>query len=47
MRAMDWRSSDGIGKTVHLAVDWDHGESPPYGRLAISLVAEEALLRSE
>jgi hypothetical protein len=25
---MDWRSSGGIGKTVHLAVDWDHGESP-------------------
>ena len=29
MRAMDWRSSGGIGKTVHVAVDWDHGESPP------------------
>ncbi len=30
----------GIGKTVHLAVDWDHGESPLHGRLADSLVSE-------
>lgn len=36
---MDWKSSGGIGKTVHLAVDWDHGESPPHGRLADSLVS--------
>jgi hypothetical protein len=42
MRAMVWRSSDGIGKTVHLAVDWDHGESPPCGRLAVYLVSEAA-----
>ena len=42
MRAMVWRSSDGIGKTVHLAVDWDHGESPPCGRLAVCLVSEDA-----
>ncbi len=50
MRAMVWRSSAGIGKTVHLAVDWDHGESPPYGRLAVCLVsgaAREALLPSD
>ena len=50
MRAMVWRSSDGIGKTVHLAVDWDHGESPPHGRLAVCLVSEaarEALLPSD
>ena len=39
---MDRRSSDGIGKTVHLAVDWDHGESPPCGRLAVFLVSEAA-----
>jgi hypothetical protein len=42
MRAMVWRSSDGIGKTVHLAVDWDHGESPLCGRLAVCLVSEDA-----
>ena len=42
MRAMVWRSSAGIGKTVHLAVDWDHGESPPCGRLAVCLVSEGA-----
>lgn len=50
MRAMVWRSSTGIGKTVHLAVDWDHGESPPHGRLAVCLVSEaapEALLPSD
>ena len=44
---MVWRSSlgkrgAGIGKTVHLAVDWDHGESPPCGRLAVCLVSEDA-----
>lgn len=39
---MVWRSSGGIGKTVHLAVDWDHGESPPCGRLAVCLVSEDA-----
>ena len=47
---MVWRSSAGIGKTVHLAVDWDHGESPPCGRLAVCLVSEaarEALLPSD
>jgi len=47
---MVWRSSAGIGKTVHLAVDWDHGESPPHGRLAVCLVlgaAPEALLPSD
>ncbi len=47
---MVWRSSAGIGKTVHLAVDWDHGESPPGGRLAVCLVsgaAPEALLPSD
>ena len=47
---MVWRSSAGIGKTVHLAVDWDHGESPPHGRLAVCLVsgaAREALLPSD
>jgi hypothetical protein len=47
---MVWRSSAGIGKTVHLAVDWDHGESPPHGRLAVCLVSEaarEALLPSD
>ncbi len=46
---MVWRSSGGIGKTVHLAVDWDHGESPPCGRPAVCLVSEaarEALLLS-
>ena len=50
---MVWRSPTGngagIGKTVHLAVDWDHGESPPCGRLAVCLVskdAREALLLS-
>jgi hypothetical protein len=43
MRAMVWRSSGGIGKTVHLAVDWDHGESPQCGRLAVCLVSEDAL----
>jgi hypothetical protein len=43
MRAMVWRSSCGIGKTVHLAVDCDHGESPPCGRLAVCLVSEDAL----
>ena len=50
MRAIVWRSSAGIGKTVHLAVDWDHGESPPHGRLAVCLVskaAREALLPSD
>lgn len=52
---MVWRSplgkrGAGIGKTVHLAVDWDHGESPHHGRLAICLVSEaapEALLPSD
>ena len=33
-------------KTVHLAVDWDHSESPPHGRLADSLVSGERLCRS-
>lgn len=33
----------GIGKTFHLALDWDHGESPPHGRLADSLVSEAAV----
>ena len=50
MRAMDWRSSAGIGKTVHLAVDWDHGESPPHGRLLaclVSVAVPEALLPSD
>lgn len=50
MRAMVWRSSAGIDKTVHLAADWDHGESPPCGRLAVCLVSEaarEALLPSD
>jgi hypothetical protein len=47
---MVWRSSAGIDKTVHLAVDWDHGESPPHGRLAVCLVsgaAPKALLPSD
>ena len=47
---MVWISSDGIGKTVHLAVDSDHGESPPCGRLAVCLLSEaarEALLPSD
>jgi hypothetical protein len=47
---MVWRSSAGIGKTVHLAVDWDHGESPLGGRLAVCLVsgaAPEALVPSD
>jgi hypothetical protein len=50
MRAMVWRYSAGIGKTVHLTVDWDHGESPPHGRLAVCLVSgapREALLPSD
>ena len=37
---MDGRSSGGIGKTVHLAVDWDHSKSPPHGHLADFLVSE-------
>src|SRR5262245_10194699 len=35
MRAMDWKSSAGKFKTVHLAVDWHHSESPPCGRSAV------------
>ena len=41
MRAIVWSSSTGIGKTVHLAVDFDRGESPPSGRLAVYPVSED------
>ena len=34
MRAMDRKSSAGMLKTVHLAVDWHHSESPPRVRSA-------------
>ncbi len=47
MRVREWRSSGGIGTTVHLAVDWDHGESPPHGRLADLWSLESALLPSD
>ena len=36
---MDCRSSVGMPKTIHLAVDWHHNESPPCGRSAVA--AEE------
>jgi hypothetical protein len=32
---MDWKSSVGMLKTVHLAVDLHHSESPPCGRSAV------------
>ena len=35
MRAIDWRSSVAMLKTVYLAVDFDHSESPPHGRSAV------------
>src|ERR1017187_6312683 len=34
MRAMDRKSSAGMLKAVHLAVDWRHNESAPRGRSA-------------
>jgi hypothetical protein len=39
MVAMDCRSSVGMPKTMNLAVDWHHNESPPCGRSAVA--AEE------
>ena len=39
---MDWKSSAGMLKTVHLAVDWHHSESPPYGRSAVEWLLERA-----
>jgi len=39
-RAMDWKSSAGMLKTVHLAVDWHHSESPPHGRSAVEWLLE-------
>jgi hypothetical protein len=35
MLAIDCRSSVGMPKTIHLAVDWHHNESPPRGRSAV------------
>ena len=32
---MDFRSSAGTPKTIHLAVDWHHNESPFGGRSAV------------
>src|SRR5436305_12038129 len=39
MLAMACRSSAGMPKAIHLAVDWHHNESPPCGRSAVA--AEE------
>ena len=40
MLAMDCRSSVGMPKTIHLAVDWHHNESPPCGRSAVEWLLE-------
>ncbi len=39
---MDRKSSEGMFKTVHLAVDWHHNESPPRGRSAVEWLLESA-----
>jgi hypothetical protein len=41
MRAMDFRSSAGTPKTIYLAVDWRHHESPLGGRSAVDCLHEE------
>lgn len=40
---MDLKSSAGMLKTVHLAVDWHHSESPPHGRSAVEWLVERGL----
>jgi len=40
---MDRKSSAGMLKTVHLAVDWHHSESPPHGRSAVEWLVEYGL----
>lgn len=37
---MDRRSSVGMPKTIHLAVDWHHSESPRRGRSAVEWLLE-------
>ena len=39
---MDRKSSAGMLKTVHLAVDLHHNESPPCGRSAVEWLLERA-----
>ena len=39
---MDFRSSVGMPKTIHLAVDWHHNESPPCGRSAVDCLLKSA-----
>jgi hypothetical protein len=41
MLAMDFRSSVGTPKTIYLAVDWHHHESPLVGRSAVGCLIEE------
>jgi hypothetical protein len=40
MLAMDRKSSVGMPKTIHLAVDWHHNESPRHGRSAVEWLLE-------
>jgi len=42
MLAMDCRSSVGMPKTIHLAVDWHHNESPLGGRSAVDCLLKSA-----
>jgi len=39
---MDRRCSVGMPKTIHLAVDWHHSESPRRGRSAVEWLLESA-----
>ena len=39
---MDRKSSVGIPKTIHLAVDWHHNESPLGGRSAVDCLLKSA-----
>jgi hypothetical protein len=39
---MDFRSSVGMAKTIHLAVDWHHNESPLGGRSAVDCLLKSA-----
>jgi hypothetical protein len=39
---MDFRSSVGTPKTIYLAVDWHHNESPLGGRSAVDCLLKNA-----
>ena len=42
MLASDRKSSVGMPKTIHLAVDWHHNESPLGGRSAVDCLLKSA-----